>query len=89
MIKGIKKKDIDDFEKYARKLNEVMGRIRSYKPEAMAFLDNGDYFMLYADGDRYDYIAEHRGNTGLLNELDDITVTVVAMENGFASGAWG
>lgn len=38
MKQGIKEKDIRDFEKYAKKLSDVMCRIREYKPEANAFL---------------------------------------------------
>ena len=33
MIQGIKEKDIRDFEKYAKKLPDVMVRIVEYKPE--------------------------------------------------------
>lgn len=38
MTKGIKAKDIRDFEKYCGKLNEVMERIRVYEPEANGYL---------------------------------------------------
>lgn len=38
MTKGIKEKDIRDFEKYAAKLNDVITRIRQYSPEAQYYL---------------------------------------------------
>lgn len=38
MAKGIKEKDIRDFEKYAKKLNDVIVRIREYCPEAQYYL---------------------------------------------------
>lgn len=38
MAKGIKKKDIRDFEKYAKKLSDVIVRIREYCPEAQYYL---------------------------------------------------
>ena len=38
MRQGIKEKDVRDFEKYAKKLSNVMERIRKYKPEANADL---------------------------------------------------
>lgn len=38
MRQGIKEKDIQDFEKYAQKLSNVLRRIHEYKPEANAFL---------------------------------------------------
>lgn len=38
MTKGIKEKDIRDFEKYAEKLNDVIVRIRKYCPEAQFYL---------------------------------------------------
>lgn len=51
MTKGIKAKDIRDFEKYAQKLSEVLNRTREYKPEANAFLGCGlsSYLYLMAD----------------------------------------
>lgn len=38
MKQGIKEKDIRDFEKYANKLVSVLERIKTYKPEACAYL---------------------------------------------------
>lgn len=38
MKQGIKEKDIRDFEKYAKKLSNIVERIREYKPEANAYL---------------------------------------------------
>lgn len=37
MTKGIKAKDIRDFEKYVGKLNDVMKRIWAYQPSARLF----------------------------------------------------
>ena len=46
MRKGIKEKDIRDFEKYANKLDETMKRILEYNPNAEIFLnmDNLELF---------------------------------------------
>lgn len=38
MTQGIKEKDIRDFEKYAKKLANVMKRIMKYNPEANGYL---------------------------------------------------
>ena len=38
MRQGIKEKDIRDFEKYAKKLSDVVERNREYAPEANAYL---------------------------------------------------
>lgn len=79
MTKGIKAKDIRDFEKYARKLSEVVERIREYKPEANAFLACGlsSYLCLMAD-DHCDY---DRGKSR------DLIVAEVDMP-GFDGGDW-
>lgn len=79
MVKGIKAKDIRDFEKYARKLNEVVGRIREYKPEANAFLVCGvqTYLCLMSD-DHSDYDRD---------KSQDFVVTEVDM-TGFDGGDW-
>ena len=88
---GIKEKDIRDFEKYANKLADVMHRILSYNPDAMAFLDNGDSFVLYGDGIEYDRIADgvfDRDN-GITEGLEAITAADVMMGEGFGCGALG
>lgn len=79
MKKGIKEKDIRDFEKYARKLNEVIGRIREYKPEANAFLGCGlsTYLYLMSD-DHCDYDGD---------EPYDLVVAEVPLV-GFDGGDW-
>ena len=82
MTQGIKEKDIRDFEKAAEKLSAVVERIRKYKPEAIAFLDNGDTFQLISDGDKYDeYCAKGKYQKAL--EL----VVTNAYVNGFGCGA--
>lgn len=48
MRKGIKEKDIRDFEKYANKLDEVMKRILEYNPNAEIYL-NMDSLQLLGD----------------------------------------
>lgn len=46
MNKGIKAKDIRDFEKYAAKLNEVIKRIQEYKPEAHIYATPGELNLM-------------------------------------------
>lgn len=79
MTKGIKAKDIRDFEKYAKKLNDVVGRIREYKPEANAFLVCGvqTYLCLMSD-DHCDY-ERGRGHEFIVTEVDMM---------GFDGGDW-
>ena len=84
MNQGIKAKDIRDFEKAVEKLQRVMSRINEYKPEAMAFLDNGDTFQLISDADAYD----HYSDFGHSIEAGELVVTSVPVF-GFGSGALG
>lgn len=49
MKQGIKEKDIKDFEKYAKKLSDVMARIREYKTEANAYLACSDLCLMSDD----------------------------------------
>ena len=79
MRKGIKEKDIRDFEKYAQKLSDILSRIREYKPEANAFLVCGvsTYLCLMSD-DHCDYYKD---------EQQKLIVTEVAMP-GFDGGDW-
>ena len=79
MLKGIKAKDIRDFEKHAKKLNDVLGRIREYKPKANAFLACGVhvYLCLMSD-DHCDYDRD---------DVSDLVVTEVDMI-GFDAGDW-
>lgn len=46
MQKGIKEKDIRDFTKYAERLNQVMQRIREYKPEACIYASQESLCLL-------------------------------------------
>lgn len=46
MRRGIKEKDIRDFEKYARKLSDVVERIREYNPEAAGFMNCNDMCLM-------------------------------------------
>ena len=46
MRKGIKEKDIRDFEKYATKIDEVMRRILEYNPKAEIYLNMDDLQLL-------------------------------------------
>ena len=48
MTKGIKAKDIRDFEKHAKKLSEVIARIREYKDGAHIYV-TPQQFNLMAD----------------------------------------
>ena len=46
MKKGIKEKDIRDFEKYANKLDELMKRIQEYHPTANYYLNMDDLQLM-------------------------------------------
>lgn len=76
MRQGIKEKDIRDFEKYAKKLSEVMERIREYQPKANAYLAM-DVLNLMSD-EHLKYSRE---------EYQDFIVTDVSM-TGFDGGDW-
>lgn len=54
MQKGIKEKDIKDFEKYAKKLDEVMKRILEYNPNATIYL-NMDNLELHGNMPFYNF----------------------------------
>lgn len=82
MRQGIKEKDIRDFESAVKRLEKVMDRIRSYKPEAMAFLDNGDAFQLISDSWEYDELC----NRNHYVEASDLIVESVGVL-GFGAGA--
>lgn len=49
MRQGIKEKDIRDFEKYAKKLSDVVERIREYKPEANGFMNEETMCLMSED----------------------------------------
>ena len=82
MTQGIKAKDIRDFEKAVEKLEAVVARIRKYRPEATAFLDNGDDFRLISDADEYDNLVMQ----GEYTEADELIVTRRTVM-GFSCGA--
>ena len=46
MRKGIKEKDIRDFEKYAKKLNDVICRIQEYNQDANVYLAMEDLCLM-------------------------------------------
>lgn len=70
MKKGIKEKDIRDFEKYAKKLDEVINRIQEYCPSANYYL-NMDLLQLMCDEPFID------GNDGAVKYNDDAEVSSV------------
>lgn len=76
MRQGIKEKDIRDFERYARKLSDVMVRIRKYAPEANVFLAMNDLNLMSCDFRQYPR-----------DEQQDFVVTSVSME-AFDGGDW-
>lgn len=49
MTKGIKTKDIRDFEKCCNKLKAIMDRITDYSPEANIYVDGGGSINLMCD----------------------------------------
>lgn len=72
MTKGIKAKDIRDFEKYARKLNEVIGRIREYKDTAHLYVTPGEFNLMS---------GENSGYHGRIADAEtDPVVTCVSMD---------
>lgn len=79
MKQGIKEKDIRDFEIYAQKLNDVLRRIREYKPEANAYLSCGGVSCLNLMSDM------HFGYPR--SEQQNLIVTNVIMEC-FDGGDW-
>ena len=77
MRQGIREKDIKDFEKYAKKLSDVVNRIREYKPTANAYLAE-DVLNLMSD-------ESHNFHTG--KKQPEYSVTSVYMGN-FDGGDW-
>ncbi len=76
MTQGIKEKDIRDFEKYAKKLSDVMNRIRKYKPEANAYLACENLHLMSCDFHDIDRAYQQ-----------DYSVVDISMEN-FDGGDW-
>ena len=77
MKKGIKEKDIRDFEKYARKLNEVISRIREYKGCAHIYATPGE-LNLMAD----EFSGHHGRIPGKEQNRTVVSVSVTALESG-------
>lgn len=75
MKQGIKEKDIRDFEKYAKKLSEVVERIRKYKPEAIGFMNDDSLCLM----------SSNWLETG--EYVNDVCATSVLMPH-FDGGAW-
>lgn len=76
MRKGIKEKDIRDFEKYANRLNDVMIRIREYRPEA----------NIYAAQESLYLMSEPPYDDNVTGNQDAIVANVMIF--GMDSGAW-
>lgn len=76
MRQGIKEKDIRDFERYAKKLSDVMARIREYAPEANAYLAMRDLNLMSRYAQNYPSEVQQ-----------DFVVTSVTME-AFDGGDW-
>ena len=76
MRQGIKEKDINDFVKYARKLNEVMERIRKYNPEACLYAEEEALILL--NGSPHD----EYGKSHTEREVEFVAIC------GMDSGAW-
>ena len=77
MKQGIKEKDIKDFEKYAHKLNDVVKRIRAYKPDANVYL---------AVGSSLNLISCSCQDKDLFEQQENIVASVSV--TGFDGGAW-
>ena len=77
MKKGIKEKDIRDFEKYAKKLDEVITRIREYKGNAHIYATPGE-LNLMAD----EYSGHHGRIPGKEENPTVVSVSVNALECG-------
>lgn len=76
MKQGIKEKDIRNFEKYAKKLSDVMARIREYAPGANAYLATDTLNLMSQD---------HRSYPSEVQR--DFVVTSVIMR-AFDGGDW-
>jgi hypothetical protein len=77
MHKGIKEKDIRDFEKCCRKLSEIMRRIQEYCPEANGYLDDDTMNLMCGPA--------HTGVSD--NPMHENVVTEVSMPD-FNGGGW-
>lgn len=82
MRKGIKEKDIRDFEKAARKLDEVISRIREYKDNAHIYVTPGEINLM---------ACELSGTHGRIEgaETDPAKATVTSVTcNAIECGDW-
>jgi hypothetical protein len=79
MTKGIKEKDIRDFEKHARKLGEVIKRIREYKDNAHIYV-TPQQFNLMAD--------EMSGHHGRIESKEEDTVVTYVLCSFVECGDW-
>lgn len=61
---GIKAKDIRDFEKYVKKLNEVINRIREYKGDAYIYAT--PYYLNLMAYFEYNPRSQHVSNEPLV-----------------------
>lgn len=77
MTKGIKARDIRDFEKYAKKLNEVITRIRAYSPEA----------HIYATPGQFNLMSEYDKPGLSIDDEEDLIVTNIFV-NALEVGDW-
>lgn len=75
MVQGIKEKDIRDFEKYAKKLSDVVERVKEYNPEVSGFMNNGSMCLMSGEW-----------RQGIYNPTEKC-VTSVYMPS-FDGGAW-
>ena len=73
---GIKAKDIHDFEKYAKKLADVVAHIREYAPEANAYLTMDELHLMSCD------FHQHP-----ISEQQEYIVTSIHMD-AFDGGDW-
>lgn len=78
MTKGIKAKDIRDFEKYANKLNQTLTRIREYCPEASYYATPDELHLM--SGFSFDRDSSRE-------EQENLLVTSVSI-NHLEAGDW-
>lgn len=79
MKKGIKEKDIRDFEKYAKKLSDVVSRIREYKGSAHIYATPGELNLMA------DEVSGYHGR--IPGKEEDQTVISVSV-SGLETGDW-
>ena len=77
MMRDIRVKDIRDFEKYARKLNEVIVRIREYNHSAHIYVTPGEINLMRGESQEY-----HCRNERAINNPVVSSVSVEGIECG-------